>query len=230
MISEIIEGYYDIDGKKVSKLSNVIQKYFRPTYPIGRYLSQPLQVNCTNFKEMQYFLKRCSYISDMKQFGKIDYWMPPEDFEAEKKGDCEDFSLWTWRQLINIGYDSRFVIGRAGPYGNGHAWISFTDEEKGYILEPLTAWFCTKFPQLTTVRYEPYFSVSWDGKKVHYYEHKNGSFNPSFLFLIKLIIEWIIFWVKYRPLILFKRMKYRYIRAKNIFSQLFKKEKEISST
>ena len=228
MQCEIISKYYDIRGKKVSKLSSTIRKYFRPTHPIGRYLSQPLKVKCTSFSEIREFLKQCQYVSDKEQFGKIDYWMPPEDFEAEKKGDCEDFALWTWRQLIEMGCEARFVVGRAGKYGNGHAWICYFDEGQGYLLEPLAAWLSYRLPKLSTVRYEPYFSVSWDGKDIHFFEHQNNAFNPSVISLLGLIAEWLVFWSVHKPISIFMRIKYSFLRVKYLFGQLVTTEKALN--
>ena len=81
---------------------------------MGRYISQPLTINCSTVREVREFLVTCEYVSDKELFGKEEYWQPPEEFEKRKKGDCEDFALWTWRQLLNMGYDSRFVGGSSG--------------------------------------------------------------------------------------------------------------------
>jgi hypothetical protein len=40
--------------------------------------------------------------------------MPPEDFEKSRKGDCDDFAMYAWRQLLKMGYNARFVGGRIG--------------------------------------------------------------------------------------------------------------------
>jgi len=220
MISEVILGYYDIHGKKVAKLSSKLRKYFKPTFPMGRYLSQPLVVKCSNFAEMREFLKQCSYVSDQEQFNRADYWMPPEDFEAVKKGDCEDFALWTWRQLINMGYETRFVVGRAGRYGEGHAWVTFVDNQQGYLFEPLAAWISNKLPKLSTVRYEPYFSVAWIDEKVRYYIHKNGVFSPTFVELLRMLLEWVSFWSRYMPLIILRRVKYQCRRLNYVLKNI----------
>jgi hypothetical protein len=229
MLSEIITGYYDIEGKKVSKLSTHVTKYFKPTFPMERYMRQPLKVNCSSFEEIRNFLKKCRYISDEIQFNLVDYWMPPEDFEDKKQGDCEDFALWTWRQLLGIGHDARFVVGRARKHGDGHAWVTYTESDKGYLCEPLAAWFCKRLPRLSFVRYEPYFSVGWDGNKIYYYAHKNESFSPTIFELSKLVLEWAVFWIKYMPLMLGKGIKYQYLRTKFILKQIFSESDEPNS-
>lgn len=129
MIAEIIPEAYEANGKQVSQPFHR-RRGLHPTFPIGRYVSQSLTVHCKSLEEMRQFLCRCRAVSDEKLFGKRDYWQPPEEFEKRKAGDCEDFSFWTWRQLLVMGYDARIVFGRSGRYGIGHAWVTFFKEER----------------------------------------------------------------------------------------------------
>lgn len=123
MIAEIVPEAYDAIGRQVSQPFSR-RKSPHPTFPIGRYLSQPLSMQCRTIADLRRFLLTCNYVSDEELFGKPDYWQPPEDFEKRRKGDCEDFALWAWRQLLNMGYDARFVGGppvdtaRATPGSN----------------------------------------------------------------------------------------------------------------
>ncbi len=112
MIAEIIPEAYDAFGKKTHR-PDLRRKAIHPTLPMGRYVSQPLTVKCESIRDVCKFLSGCIPVSDKEQFGKDDYWQPPEDFERTKKGDCEDFALWTWRQFLALGYDARFIVGRA---------------------------------------------------------------------------------------------------------------------
>jgi hypothetical protein len=171
MIAEIIPQAYDAIGKQVS------QPFLRrrgphPTFPMGRYISEPLTVTCTSIGELRKFLAGCKYVSDKELFGKRDYWQPPEEFEKRKKGDCEDFALWTWRQLLLMGYDARFVVGSSGRYGIGHAWVQYFQDGKCYLVESLLSRIGDRIPRLSTVRYDPKLSVSWDGKTLRYFSHK----------------------------------------------------------
>src|SRR5579864_5062851 len=102
MIAEILPELYDAVGKQVSDPFHR-RKGPRPTFPMGRYVSQPISVHCENVEEVRQFLKGCRAVSDEELFGKRDYWQPPEQFEKLKAGDCEDFSFWTWRQLLAMG-------------------------------------------------------------------------------------------------------------------------------
>ena len=200
MITEILPEAYDFQGKQTFRPKKKRYGRFSPTFPMGRYVSQPLTVECRTLDDIRDFLKKCRFISDKDQFGKDDYWMPPEEFEERRKGDCDDFALWTWRQLIAIGKtDARFVAGAAGRYGGGHAWTTFQDGGKAYLLEA-TAPRLAKLPRLETARYIPGISVTWDGEQVRYFEHERRTYRPAFAEALPLFGEWLLFmagaWVR----------------------------------
>jgi hypothetical protein len=105
-----------------------------------------------------------------------------------------DFSLWTWRQLVAMGYEARFVCGTHGRYGEGHAWVEFFEQSKCYLVEPQLRMVGDKFPRLTTLHYSPKLSVCWDGKDLKYFAHKSLEFRPSLYRLAPLATEWLLFW------------------------------------
>jgi predicted transglutaminase-like cysteine proteinase len=138
VIAEVIPGFYDFAGKRISRPS----KKRHPSFvgrPMGSFISQPLNVVCRDLDEIRTFLSNCRYVSDREQFGVRDHWVPPEQFEQTRRGDCDDFALWTWRQLLSLGYSARFVTGLAGRYGAGHAWVSFQVHDQVFVVEPLLA-------------------------------------------------------------------------------------------
>lgn len=201
MIAEIIPGSYDAVGRKVFR-PDLRRKGLHPTLPIGRYFSHPLAVRCKSISDVRNFLETCRGVSDKEQFGKEDYWQPPEDFEKTRKGDCEDFALWTWRELVEMGYDARFVAGRSGRYGIGHAWVSFKKDGRYYLLEPQFRFLGETFPRLSTLRYEPKFSVAWDGEKFSYYEHSSKKNALSVRIIVPLIPEWVVTWARFWMLVI----------------------------
>jgi transglutaminase superfamily protein len=115
-------------------------------------------------------------------------------FENTRKGDCEDFALWTWRQLLAIGYDARFVGGQCGRYGAGHAWVEFFEDGCCYLLEPQLWFLGQRMPRLNTLGYHPRLSVEWDGEKLSYFEHRDPSFRLSFLTLLDMLPEYLVIW------------------------------------
>jgi len=162
---------------------------------MGRYISQPLAVQCKSIADIREFLRGCRGVSDKELFGKEDYWQPPEEFEKRKVGDCEDFSLWTWRQLLALGFEARVVFGRCGRFGIGHAWVMFFRDGKCFLLEPQARYLGLQLPRFSTLQYEPEFSVGWDGDTLRYYAHKNDpEFHARWSLIVRLLPEWIRIW------------------------------------
>jgi len=193
MIAEVIPEAYDANGRQVARPFDH-RRGFHPTFPMGRYVSQPLTVQCNSVKDIRSFLSTCEYVSDKELFGKQDYWQPPDQFEKNKKGDCEDFALWTWRQLLNLGYDARFVGGACGRYGGGHAWVEYFENGKCYLVEPLRSGIVSTMPRLSTIRYLPKLSVSWDGKTLRYFAHKKPDRALGMGLSVRLVADYLIFW------------------------------------
>ena len=208
MIGEIIPDYYDASGRKTFRPDLRRRSGFQSTFPPGRFLSQPLKHWCSDFSELRRFLAKCKYVSDKEQFGEDDYWQPPDKFEELKKGDCEDFALWTWRQLIHMNYPARFVLGTAGRYGEGHAWITFERNGKAFLLEPLSWSVGLRLPRLSVIRYKPKFSIAWDGENISFYAHADRKFDASPAQVTVLVLEWLTIWssvwIRILPRIIYK--------------------------
>ena len=212
MIGEIITTIYDAEGKPTgSPKTRKSKRLFHGTFPMGRYVSQPLEHQCKSIKEIRRFLRSCKYVSDKEQFNRKDYWMPPEDFEERKKGDCDDFALWTWRQLLGMGYKSRYVVGRVGKYREGHAWVTMERDGKHFLVEPLLSFVGDKLPRLSLVRYEPEGSVDWDGNKLHYFIHEKPEFRLSIPMIPILVSEWLLFWALFSVRLIFRLLFLPYL-------------------
>jgi hypothetical protein len=196
MIGEIIPEIYDVTGRQTgSPITRRDKRLFHGTFPMGRYVSQPLGVKCSSIAEIRDFLSNCKYVSDKEQFGREDYWMPPEEFEKVKKGDCDDFALWTWRQFLGMGYNARYVVGRTGRYGGGHAWVTLEKDGRHFIVDPLSQAVGERLPRLSFARYSPSGSVEWDGEHLKYFIHEKPEGEPSFFMVLELLVEWVWFWL-----------------------------------
>ncbi len=161
---------------------------------MGRYVSQPLTVKCKSLEDLRRFLLSCKGVSDKEQFGKDDYWQLPEQFEKTKRGDCDDFALWAWRQLLEMGYEARFVAGTGDRYGYGHAWVQFYMDGTWYLLEPTLPGLGLRMPRFNTFRYHPRLSVGWNGTKLLYYQHQEVKPQLSLAHLARLLPEYIYIW------------------------------------
>ena len=200
MVAEILAQAYDAAGHSVFRPSKKRFRWFAPNAPMQRYVAQPLTLQCRDLTELRRVLLGCRYVSDTEQFGQLDYWNTPDDFEKRWQGDCDDFALWAWRQLIGMGYDDvRFVAGSSGRYGAGHAWAQYSDQGRGFLLDPLRGHFSTWLPRLATIRYRPEVSVGWDGVRLRYYEHEERVFAPPLHELPELVAEWPLHWSLTRP-------------------------------
>jgi hypothetical protein len=219
VIAEVIPGLYPLDGSRISQPHKTRHRCFNGR-PMGLFLSQPLKIVCRDMDEIRAFLRTCRYVSDQEQFGQRDHWMGPEEFEVVRKGDCDDFALWTWRQLIDLGYNARYVYGLVGAVGNGHAWVTYEVEGRTYVVEPLAARFGPTFARLAVLRYRPILSVDISDGRVRYFEHAQGELNPPFWVVAPLIAEWLRFrarilgrWARWPFLMLWWWLRRRKVRV-----------------
>lgn len=89
--------------------------------------------------ELMHWLAECVYDTDHRLFQEADFWQHPRTFEHLRRGDCEDFALWAWRKLVEIGFDAELVIGRRVPPGSEnsrHAWVVFRTADDEFLFEP----------------------------------------------------------------------------------------------
>lgn len=200
MIAELWLEAYDVQGRPTFRPDQQRRKRFPSTFPIGRYASQPLSVKCIDLQDLRSFLRKCRYVSDKEQFGREDHWMPPEEFERSRKGDCDDFAMYAWRQLTEMGYRCRFVAGTVGDSPEKHAWVTFERDGKHYLLEPQALFLGLWFPRLDALQYKPDVSVEWDDGKPHFYFHGERKYLPPIVKIPPLVLEWL----GYRVLTFFK--------------------------
>jgi len=116
------------------------------------------------------WLAGCHYESDTSLFRESDYWQHPHTFEQLRRGDCEDFALWAWRKLIEIGIDADLVIGRRVPPGaenSRHAWILFRHGNEEFLFEPVIRDRNVAVRRVSAVRMEyiPEFGVARDRQR-----------------------------------------------------------------
>lgn len=198
MIGEIDPRAYDCEGRQ-TLLPDKKSLHFRPTHVMGSYLGGELTVSCDGLADVQRFLRSCRYVSDPEQFGVRDYWSHPRDFERSRQGDCDCFALWTWRQLLEMGYPARFVLGRVG-YGRWfHAWVTFSEGGTHYLVEA-TAARRKRLSRMTTLMYEPVISVGYEDGRLIYRQHRERDYRPTPVETVAIVAEWV-------PLFLLRRVR-----------------------
>jgi hypothetical protein len=103
------------------------------------YLEGESDVAVLSVEEITVWLSECEYASDVQIFHEDDFWQHPRTFEQLRRGDCEDFALWAWRKLLELGLDASLVVGRRVPparENSRHAWVVFHRAGMDYLLEP----------------------------------------------------------------------------------------------
>lgn len=140
-------------------------------YEFEWYFQGPSTVPVSDLHELRSWLRGCRYVGDPDLFHESDYWQHPRTFEQLRRGDCEDFALWAWRKLVELGYDADLVIGSfAGRHEARHAWIVFRDHGGAYLMEPGNAGDASWVRPLHEARaeYVPMFGVGPDLRRFTY--------------------------------------------------------------
>jgi len=107
----------------------------------AEYLRGDSSVSVRSLDDIVEWLRGCKYASDAELFAERDLWQHPAAFETRRRGDCEDFALWAWRKLAEIGIDAEFFVGRVlgGAVGGPtrqHAWVVYRVGGVDYLFEP----------------------------------------------------------------------------------------------
>jgi hypothetical protein len=106
----------------------------------SHYFDSDSHVAVTSIDDIVAWLETCEYASDLEQFHEADVWQEPSAFEQRHRGDCEDFALWAWRKLIEIGLDAEFFVGRVvcgDPASDRqHAWVVYRHGAEVCLFEP----------------------------------------------------------------------------------------------
>jgi hypothetical protein len=135
--------------------------------PFAQYFEGESQVRVASIDDIAAWLQTCEYVSDLDLFHKRDFWQHPSVFEDLRRGDCEDFALWAWRKLAELGIDADFCVGRviAPDRPNvdyQHAWVVYRSGETEFLFEPAARTPSTMIRPLAEVldAYVPHFAVN----------------------------------------------------------------------
>jgi hypothetical protein len=113
------------------------------------------------------WLQTCEYVTDLELFREPDVWQHPALFEKMKRGDCEDFALWAWRKLAELGIDADFCVGRVicadrPEIDRQHAWVIYRVNGIAFLFEPAARATANMIRPLADVmdQYVPHFAVN----------------------------------------------------------------------
>jgi hypothetical protein len=109
--------------------------------PFARYFEGESSVAVRSIDDIVTWLQSCEYVTDIELFQERDVWQHPGAFEQRRRGDCEDFALWAWRKLAEVGVDAEFCVGRVlcderPEIDRQHAWVVFRVDGTAFLFEP----------------------------------------------------------------------------------------------
>ena len=109
--------------------------------PFAAYFEGDSAVGVASIDDIVAWLQTCEYVSDVELFQKRDFWQHPRVFESLRRGDCEDFALWAWRKLAELGIEAEFCVGRVvsrqhQDVDHQHAWVVYRIDGTPFLFEP----------------------------------------------------------------------------------------------
>ena len=132
----------------------------------AQYFEGKSCVPASSIDDIVAWLGTCEYVSDVEQFHEQDLWQQPCAFEQRQRGDCEDFALWTWRKLVEIGIEAEFFVGRIvcgdePAIDRQHAWVVYRFGRDVYLFEPAARDRLRMIQPWSAVKddYVPHFAV-----------------------------------------------------------------------
>jgi hypothetical protein len=135
--------------------------------PFAQYFEGESSVPVTSIQDIVAWLQSCEYVSDTELFQKRDFWQHPRAFEGLRRGDCEDFALWAWRKLGELGIDADFCVGRVvstvqPDIDYQHAWVVYRIDGTAFLLEPAARTPARTIRLLADAmgQYVPHFAVN----------------------------------------------------------------------
>jgi hypothetical protein len=129
------------------------------------YFEGESSVRVTTIDDIVHWLLQCEYATDPDLFDEKDVWQHPSAFERLRRGDCEDFALWAWRKLSEIGVEAEFYVGRVvldePDVDRQHAWVVYRAEGTDFLFEPAARSRNMMIRQMVDVMgaYVPHFAV-----------------------------------------------------------------------
>jgi len=109
------------------------------------FLQQTLDIvknksDMEKLESVNQFYNEVRYSSDIKIYGKKDYWATPYEFLGKDKGDCEDYVIAKYFALIYLGVDSKklfFTYVRSTKFKAPHMVLTYfkTPRSEPLILD-----------------------------------------------------------------------------------------------
>lgn len=135
--------------------------------PFAEYFEGESSVRVGSIDDIVGWLQTCEYVTDVALFQERDFWQHPRTFERLKRGDCEDFALWAWRKLAELGIEAELCVGRVicddrPEVDRQHAWVVYSVNGTAFLFEPAARTSSRMIRPLADAmdEYVPHFAVN----------------------------------------------------------------------
>lgn len=132
-------------------------------------LNSHLVFEANSIAQIDEWINSGSYVSDERLFGQADRWQLPSEIEKYRCGDCEDFSLWAWVQLLRMNVNARFMLGGLFDNELNHAWVCIYNKDGVKVLECTPSQFNVPIAAKNAPEYLPLLSLD---KSLQWYSHQ----------------------------------------------------------
>jgi predicted transglutaminase-like cysteine proteinase len=150
-------------GEKIKPMPKLIKINWK-----NDIINHPLNYYAETFNDIDKWINFGTYVSDQRLYGEADKWISPSKFENIRQGDCEDFALWVWVQLIKMKVNARFVLGGLFTNEIDHAWVSIYTRNDVKVFECTPNTHNIQISSKNTPEYLPIYSID---KYLNHYKH-----------------------------------------------------------
>jgi len=125
---------YDIPEATIEvPFHSFLDESVRPNIQRSKERAKRLPPHRIPLEIAHYLWKNFAVESDQRQFGVHEYWQTSEEFQENKRGDCEDFSIYARELLKQNGYQA-FLFNIYGASG-GHTVVIFKEGTLYKVLD-----------------------------------------------------------------------------------------------
>lgn len=132
-------------------------------------INSSLEFQASSLTQIDEWINQKTYISDDRLYEEADRWQIPSEFEKIGQGDCEDFALWAWVQLLRMNRNARFMLGGLFSEELNHAWVCIYGRDGVKVFECTPSEYNVLIAAKNVPEYLPILSVD---KSLNWYCHQ----------------------------------------------------------
>jgi hypothetical protein len=112
-IGEIFSDYIKKESSKITiELPENYNEFIKPYHPSIKKCAEELEMRQLPKVDsiLLKYPKTPEFVNDFKKYEEEDLWVPPEKFNEDPRGDCEEHANYSTSVLMAKGYPCKIVI------------------------------------------------------------------------------------------------------------------------